>query len=470
MNAEIVASEKGSRRRWPRVRVPLYVKSHRGRGVDEQILNINAQGVCLETPVIMSEKESVALEILILRENLEDSENIKISGRIRWEKHPYTGRSRYGIEFLKSPREQEIIDNAITGLTSIPSSSQNKEKSHKMTFKRMLMQVFGRNKVKIAAIILFILGIFTFRILFPGFELTVAENINISPESINAGSSLIDDYYGQVPIPVVPRTESQIPKKTYETTGKRNKAKGFTSAGKGNNNTGFKKEIYLKNHDIEKAGIKKAKSGIYTKIPIIDVLQGIFDKYGEEKNVKNGARVIIDPDMFTQAYPNVQDYFSPTQKEKDNIADLMQQVSDHFECVSLNYFKENHFLNLELQKPYAQKIPYTWGAVIEFNRPRIQAIIRYINKSCYEIVLENDNDVVFKPPRLAFFLPDINVKYMATIAEDQDIFGYIMGTISKDRGKWYAYKFNLTTCSKTSIKSCSLTREEFEQMQLCKLF
>jgi hypothetical protein len=227
------------------------------------------------------------------------------------------------------------------------------------------------------------------------------------------------------------------------------------------------KDIVLSTNTIYRHAKRVALSGVSTKIPQIDILRVLFYKYREDPRiVKQRQRMVVTGYHFGKAYVRAERIFKGPKKSGKVFKSAKQPARiryKNFKSIILFRRKRTCRIAIHLKKSYTQELPHTFGAKIGLKKDML-GILRS-NKSglVTEVVFDNNKSVLFQPPGIAFFVPEVWVK-IATVSEIKgEIFGYVIGRPKNDPKKYVAIRYNLTTCAKTSIKTYKLSPREFRK-------
>ncbi len=214
-----------------------------------------------------------------------------------------------------------------------------------------------------------------------------------------------------------------------------------------------------------------ARSGVYSKMPQIDILRRMFYKY--RKRLNKGNTYFITGDDFNRAYTRTIPRFT---RLKDDLLDdelikgtvkVPKIKYNNFRKINLDKNGNNYNISLDLKKTYTQELPFTWGAKVLFNKGQ-NGKIRSSGDSIMEIIFPQNIRPEFYSPPIAFFIPDVKIHITSLRIVKGEVFGYVIGTNLSDKRNFngkpvYAIEFNLSTCAKNSIRKFKLSPKELKK-------
>jgi len=218
-------------------------------------------------------------------------------------------------------------------------------------------------------------------------------------------------------------------------------------------------KIILGHKTIYRAAKEGARRGPSTKLDEIDILTSIFRKYKYDRRLRRGRKkIVITGHNFAKGYRRAKPFLGVKQKEKKT-----KVLYKNFRAIELYYANKRHQLRIRLKRAFAQEIPHTFGAKIDL-RKNIRAVIRSNREETItEIVFANTKMATFRPPGIAFFIPEVSVQLVSLIEKGDALFGYVIGHPVGKPKKFVAVRLNLTTCAKNSIKTYKLTAKEYRK-------
>lgn len=204
-----------------------------------------------------------------------------------------------------------------------------------------------------------------------------------------------------------------------------------------------------------------------TRIHEIDILTQIFYMYQDDPALDKGSEYIIEGSRFASGHFKAKPFFENGEKQKspqflEPNRPIPKIEYGNFQKIALYKTKELSRLGIFLKKTYEQEIPYTFGATVLLQKEIKGTLRSFGEREITEVVFDQNQSVLFSPPGIAFFIPEIWVKIAAIRREGDELFGYVIGYPKKMPGRVMAVRYNLTTCSKTAIRSFQLSPEQFK--------
>lgn len=228
------------------------------------------------------------------------------------------------------------------------------------------------------------------------------------------------------------------------------------------------REVMLGSDAIYSQARAVAQSGVYSRILQIDLLQALFQHYHDDPRlVQQRREIVIQGTEFAQAYRRAERLFA--RLEGSGTPFIQPAVPppeiqyNNFRSLILYACKERTCLSILLDRGYVQEIPYTFGARISL-RQDIRAEVRTDDAGTItEAIFENDRAVMFLPPGIAFFVPDVYVRIASVVREEDEVYGYVIGRPRDAPRRHVAIRYNLSTCAKSSIKTFDLTLGDYKR-------
>lgn len=204
-----------------------------------------------------------------------------------------------------------------------------------------------------------------------------------------------------------------------------------------------------------------------TKLPQIDILNLLYLTYkDDDRLVKNRSRIHITGENFGKAYSAGKRLFEKPASQSMAIQPAVKAPEieyTNFQDIILSHVKGVSRLDIKMTKPYVQELPYTFGAKISIRSSAFGGRMRRGTQGkITEIIFDDHRAMIFKPPGIAFFLPDIYVKIASIVETKGETFGYVIGRPVNATDRFYAVRYNLTTCAKSSIKTYTLSPGQFK--------
>ncbi|OGJ89675.1 MAG: hypothetical protein A2350_21405 [Candidatus Raymondbacteria bacterium RifOxyB12_full_50_8] len=227
-----------------------------------------------------------------------------------------------------------------------------------------------------------------------------------------------------------------------------------------------KKDIVLSDNTIYWVAKDVVGSGVYTRIHQIDLLTGLFYRYQTDPRLLDqGLKIIITGPMFSQGYNKAKTLFGDEEKQKifESAKKAPTIEYANFNVIRLFYLKRSHRLDLALKKAYTQEIPYTFGAKVTLQQTIRGTLRTNQAHSVAEIIFDSHKQVLFSPPDIAFFIPDIMVKIVSIRKIGNELIGYVIGYAKSSPKRMVAVSYNLSSCAKSSISTNNLTPAEFKK-------
>ncbi len=231
--------------------------------------------------------------------------------------------------------------------------------------------------------------------------------------------------------------------------------------------TPVKEDRILDSEALYKFGHDAAKCKVHSRMPQIDILNGIYRFYKNDPALLNGRlRLIIRGGDFSSAFARIEPLFNNPVKENDqNVLKSKLPPPEikysNFKNIILFCRDKEHRISIELNEAYTQELPYTFGAKIKLAR-NIEGSLRSDDSAnVTEILFDTDKSVFFMAPGIAFFIPDVHSRIARIAVENNQIFGYVIGCPESAKERHVSVKYNLSTCAKSSIKMQELGPDEF---------
>ena len=203
-----------------------------------------------------------------------------------------------------------------------------------------------------------------------------------------------------------------------------------------------------------------------TRIPQIDILNSLFFLYKDDPRlIRGNRRIYITGYHFSRGYSRAKRLFGKSRdkgifqsrKRPPNIKYM------NFRSITLFSRKKRCRMAVTLRKGYTQELPHTFGSKIIMRKSFAGTIRANPTGLATDVVFDSDRSVRFKPPGIAFFVPEIRVKIAGIAHHKGEIFGYVIGRPVKSPKKYVAVRYNLSTCAKGSIKTYKLSRREYRR-------
>jgi hypothetical protein len=103
-------SKMSTRRKEPRSRIPLKIKTQEGRGFNECVFNISPNGACFTSPVAFEKGELVFTDISLFFQDLFFTAPLSLVGRIMWIQNVPDEQPIYGVQFVSHKEKIPYIN------------------------------------------------------------------------------------------------------------------------------------------------------------------------------------------------------------------------------------------------------------------------------------------------------------------------------------------------------------------------
>ncbi|MBL8026765.1 MAG: hypothetical protein JNL74_10165 [Fibrobacteres bacterium] len=221
--------------------------------------------------------------------------------------------------------------------------------------------------------------------------------------------------------------------------------------------------------EIVSFGKKAAAATVKTRMPQIDILHAILQAYRGDAELLGGKKELrISGSNFARAFPKVEKMFDAGVKEDDSFLKSSMEAPEilysNFRAISLSGKGGKLRIKVELTESYEQELPYTFGAKIQMEKVFTGTVKTSSNGARTDIIFDDVNHVFFKAPGIAFFIPDVFTKAASISIEDGAIIGYVIGNPKSAKDRNVSVCYNLTTCSKKSIKSREIAPDTYEEI------
>jgi hypothetical protein len=223
-------------------------------------------------------------------------------------------------------------------------------------------------------------------------------------------------------------------------------------------------EVVIASDALVKFGKMAGARGAKSKMPQIDILNAIFLFYRDDSALVNGRkRLMIKGEDFSRACMRLEHLSGNGREEGWFQSQAQPQAIQYrnFKSILLYCSGGKHRLHIELNKPYTQEIPYTFGASIKLAQKIEGTLFANDKGSVTEVVFDHDRAVLFLAPGIAFFIPNVFTRAAMISEEEGEMVGYVIGRPENSPERRVAVQYNLTTCAKSSIGSDDLSPEEY---------
>lgn len=227
-------------------------------------------------------------------------------------------------------------------------------------------------------------------------------------------------------------------------------------------------EIRLDSSAVLRFAKETADRGIMTRLPQIDILNAVFQHYRSDSGMASGlTRVVLSGECFGNVYVSLEKIFKLPHSEKNEVIRSKERPPEikysNFHDIIL-FCRENiHRIDINLERAYAQELPYTFGATIGLSK-NIHGTVRSGKRGdVTEVVFDDDQSVLFKPPGIAFFIPDIYTRIARIENRKGEIYGFVIGRPKSAPHRFMTVRYNLTTCAKGSIRTSELSPDDYRR-------
>jgi hypothetical protein len=212
-----------------------------------------------------------------------------------------------------------------------------------------------------------------------------------------------------------------------------------------------------------------ASAKIKSRLPQIDILNAILQEYRDDADLLSGRKeLLISGKTFAKAFFRVEKLFIVEIKDNDpmltSTMEAPEIIYSNFKAITLFGKGGQLRIKVELVEAYEQELPYTFGAKIKMQSSFQGTVKTVANGNLTDIVFDDPEDVFFKAPGIAFFIPDVFTKVARIKVEEGCIIGYVIGNPKSAKNRFVAVSYNITTCAKKSIKSKELSPDSYKEI------
>jgi len=212
-----------------------------------------------------------------------------------------------------------------------------------------------------------------------------------------------------------------------------------------------------------------AAAKIKSRLPQIDILNAILQEYRIDTVLLAGKKeLLISGNTFAKAFSKVEKLFTADIKKDDPLfASTMEApeiLYSNFKAIILSGKGGQLRIRINLTEAYEQDLPYTFGAKIRMKCSFEGTVKTLANGELTDIVFDDTQDVFFKAPGIAFFIPDVFTKVARIQVEEGCVIGYVIGNPKSAQNRYVSVSYNLSTCSKKSIKSKELSPDAYKEI------